>query len=214
MAFRLPFLILLVGVAACDPSSSSRDVTVRDSAGVRIVENHKPTRQGDEGVAVAPAPSLVIGAPDGPPEQQLYQVQDATVLPDGNLAVLNSGASELRFYSPDGEHVKTVGREGEGPGEFRTPEWLAVVVDTLMVYDPFQGNGRLSLFEMTGEFIRSERVEVEGDPFPSPEFTLPDGGYLEQRTEGSISWEQEGHVVSEHRTWAGKTLVNGCFSCG
>jgi hypothetical protein len=37
---------------------------------------------------------------------------------DGNLYVLDSQLSEVVVFTPDGEYLRTVGREGEGPGEF------------------------------------------------------------------------------------------------
>jgi hypothetical protein len=37
----------------------------------------------------------------------------------GNVYALDSQLSEVHVYSPSGEHLRTIGREGEGPGEFR-----------------------------------------------------------------------------------------------
>ena len=39
--------------------------------------------------------------------------------PDGMIYLLDSQLSEVHVYSPDGEHLRTVGREGDGPGEVR-----------------------------------------------------------------------------------------------
>ncbi len=36
-----------------------------------------------------------------------------------NVYLLDSQLSEIQVFSPGGEHLRTVGREGEGPGEFR-----------------------------------------------------------------------------------------------
>ncbi len=38
---------------------------------------------------------------------------------DGNVFVLDSQVSEIIVFSPDGEYLRTIGREGDGPGEFR-----------------------------------------------------------------------------------------------
>jgi hypothetical protein len=38
---------------------------------------------------------------------------------DRNVYLLDSQLSEIQVFSPDGEYLRTVGREGEGPGEFR-----------------------------------------------------------------------------------------------
>jgi hypothetical protein len=38
---------------------------------------------------------------------------------DGNFYMLDSQLSEVQVYAPDGAYLRTIGREGEGPGEFR-----------------------------------------------------------------------------------------------
>ncbi len=38
---------------------------------------------------------------------------------EGNFYMLDSQLLEVQVYSPDGEYLRTIGREGEGPGEFR-----------------------------------------------------------------------------------------------
>ncbi len=37
----------------------------------------------------------------------------------GNFYLLDSQLSEIQVYAPDGEYLRTIGRAGEGPGEFR-----------------------------------------------------------------------------------------------
>ena len=38
---------------------------------------------------------------------------------EGQIYLLDSQLSEVHVYTPDGEHLRTVGREGDGPGEMR-----------------------------------------------------------------------------------------------
>ncbi len=38
---------------------------------------------------------------------------------DGNFYLLDAQLNEIQVYAPDGEHLRTIGRAGEGPGEFR-----------------------------------------------------------------------------------------------
>ena len=55
-----------------------------------------------------PADGTIIGA-----------VSDLDVLPNGEIIVLDGQAKELMVFSPDGNLVRTLGREGEGPGEIK-----------------------------------------------------------------------------------------------
>lgn len=68
---------------------------------------------------------------------------------DANLYVLDQGARNIRVFDSAGVPLRTIGREGAGPGEFATPYSLAWTGDTLAVLDP--GNGRLELVTRDGK---------------------------------------------------------------
>lgn len=113
-------LLLTMGIVSlgCTPESAPPGVTVRDSAGVTLVESLASQWPSGEAWAVAPTPALTIGSLDGPHEQQLYRVFGAHRLPDGRIVVANSGSYELRFYDRDGQFLAASGGRGGGPGEF------------------------------------------------------------------------------------------------
>ena len=49
-----------------------------------------------------------------------------------------------RVYDAAGRYMRTIGRIGDGPGEFREPvAWAAMAGDSLLVADPAHGNGSL-----------------------------------------------------------------------
>jgi len=191
-SMALLFWMALIG---CDAAPDTPAVVVRDSAGVSIVENGEPMWADGEGITVASEPSLVIGAAAGPEEDNLTRVWDATVLPGGGIALINGGASEVQIRASDGSHIRTLGRQGSGPGEFNSPRWLAVRGDTLMVFDPLQGLGRMTLYSLSGDLLGTETLQVDGLNYPSPDALLPDGSYLDEVSEGSIDWTEVGHVV-------------------
>lgn len=117
-------LIGVLGLApsACGESgagaSASPASTVRDSAGITIVENDRPTESHQVGWTIGSTPDVSIGTLDGDERYQLFRVVDALVLSDGRIAVANRGTSEIRVYDADGQHRDSWGGEGEGPGEF------------------------------------------------------------------------------------------------
>ncbi|HEY9857729.1 MAG TPA: NHL repeat-containing protein, partial [Stenomitos sp.] len=70
----------------------------------------------------------------------------------GNLLVLDFGTSSIHVFNPRGESVRTIGKRGNGPGEFAVPRELAVdrfgnlfVADTL--------NHRIQVFDPEGNFV-------------------------------------------------------------
>lgn len=46
---------------------------------------------------------------------------------EGNIYLLDFQLNEIKIFAPDGTYLRTIGREGEGPGEFRTPAGLFFV---------------------------------------------------------------------------------------
>ncbi|MDH3215266.1 MAG: 6-bladed beta-propeller [Candidatus Krumholzibacteria bacterium] len=84
-------------------------------------------------------------------------VQDA----EGNVYVLDSQLSEILVFSPSGEHLRTIGREGEGPGEF------ANVSD--MYLSP---NGLLGIVRIFPGRI----YQIGTDGSPADYFPLPESG--------------------------------------
>jgi hypothetical protein len=62
-------------------------------------------------------------------------VQGLTVLTDGGVVVASYVANTLRYFDADGTYRRSVGREGKGPGEFRTITAFSRYGDTLAVMD-------------------------------------------------------------------------------
>lgn len=168
---------LLLPLAACEErSAKAAGPVISDSAGIPIVENTAPTWEQEEKWKVAEQPTVDIGALDGDPNYQLYRASSVTRLSDGRIVVANSGTHELRIYSSEGRYLQTIGREGEGPGEFEGSLWVdRIPGDTLVVWD--QGSERISVFSPDGEFVRSSDVDV-GNLFPSVHDAFSDGSLL------------------------------------
>ena len=168
----------LVACSACAPTNTPDTAVVRDSAGVRIVEN-PPGAPGPEW-HLSREPVVEIGDASRGQEYELFQVWSALRLSDGRIVVANGGSHELRFYAPDGAFVRSVGRRGDGPGEFQNLRWMRLLAgDSIMTYDFRQR--RFSVFDGSGAFIRSFRLQsTAAVPFASIIDTYADGSFLAQ----------------------------------
>jgi hypothetical protein len=177
-AVRASLVVLIFVSAACAgdaPASSS--VEVIDSAGVRIVVNAAPDTAGPI-FRLSAQPIASIGVTEGAPEYQLYRASGGRRLSDGTIVFANGGTQEVRFYDAQGTHIRSVGREGEGPGEFMSLSLAGVFADDSILV----GDSRLrrySVMDRAGAFVRSFPIP---DTFPSfPPTTvgvLPDGSQV------------------------------------
>ena len=51
---------------------------------------------------------------------------------DGTIYVLDYSATEVRAYDPDGRYLRTISRQGEGPGEITAANGIFLAGDTLL----------------------------------------------------------------------------------
>jgi hypothetical protein len=98
----------------------------------------------------------------------------------GNVWIADRTLHQVRVVSADGEVLRTIGRDGGGPGEFRFPRGLAVRGEHVYVLDNAHGVQRFDMAgDYAGEYDPAVRVLFDFD------FT-GDGGI----------------VVSNNRVWA------------
>ena len=81
-------------------------------------------------------PDVRIGSADGDPALTFADIRGVEAGPDGTLYVLDYQASEIRTFSPDGEHLATVTQRGQGPAELMRANGMVFGPDgTLWVQD-------------------------------------------------------------------------------
>jgi hypothetical protein len=71
----------------------------------------------------------------------------------GEIVILDRRPASLKVFAPTGEFVRTIGRQGAGPGEYGDFGDLRLVGDTLVVND--RGNARMVLFTLDGTHLRT-----------------------------------------------------------
>ena len=114
---------------------------------------------------------------------------------DGNIYLLDGQLSEIQVFDRGGEWLRTVGRQGEGPGEFQNGA------------DMFWGpGGQIGVVQAwPGKVVM---ITPEGDPGRT--FALPyrDGGGWQSVTRGAGQGEEDGssrcsrRARSRHRSWS------------
>jgi hypothetical protein len=87
------------------------------------------------------------------------------VASDGRLFVLELQERQVRVFSPQGRFLRSIGRSGQGPGEFERPVAFGLVGDTVWVRDV--GARRVTLFSTEGALITT--VSGSGLPVQVPQ---------------------------------------------
>lgn len=159
------FGALVVFGWGCEQDSSTGSgpgaVTVRDSAGVVIVE-HGPLVVEDSTSWYADHDrEVVIGREHGDPQELFGRLAGFVRLGDGRIIVGDGIGPHLRVFAPDGMFSETVGRAGSGPGEFINLSGVrAFRGDSVVVVD-FEG-GRWSVLGPDSRFVRHQFPTVRG----------------------------------------------------
>ncbi len=150
-------LVTVLG-SGCDEQAAPAPRIEIDSAGVGIV-NSDPLGS-DAMCSLGDEPTFYIGDSEESEEQWFTRVLGVARLSDGSVAVADDYSSEVRIFDKTGSHVRSMGREGEGPGEFKNL-WLMwrLPGDTLWVGD--YRPQRYHVYASTGDWIRT----VTMDPF-------------------------------------------------
>jgi 6-bladed beta-propeller len=112
----------------------AQEFSVRDSLGITIVDNAKAEWAPGQEWRLSDRPVLRIGGPlDG---GDLWQVRGLLRMPDGSYAVLSAGHSQVKIFDARGSFLRSLGRAGQGPGEFSFPMGIALAPpDTILVMD-------------------------------------------------------------------------------
>ena len=215
-------LAIVIGAPGCDQgpaddiaTETDATFTTRDSAGIEIVENRAPEHAPGEFWTFDTVPEIVLGgsadlaALANDSTQLIWEVVGLVRLEDGRVAVLSSMGKQLLLFEPSGELSRTIGRAGEGPGEFRGPEWLQYLPpDTLVVWDYFMTS--ISHFDTGGNLLSERRVDqgrlreagASGEAFVFP---LPDGSFIVY-----VSGGPDAEVV-ESKGWIPRTSTLRTF---
>jgi hypothetical protein len=169
--------VLLLAACGGERGADRDAFTVRDSAGIQIAENGAPAWRDGDAWRLSDEPALEVGMVDGPAEYVLGNVAGVLGTGDGGVLVADGQAKNLRWYDAAGRHVRTVGREGGGPGEFRRIDRVVRFRgDTVSVTD--FGNLRTSLMAPDGSTAGEEPIGRGDSGFGRPAGYAADGSLL------------------------------------
>ena len=213
-AFRLLSAATTALLTGCgtdvDPSDFTPDTVVETIGDTTVVRTLSGSVWGTEAILV---PEITIGQVDGPEDYLFGIIRSIAVADNGAVYVLDGQAQHVRVFDSLGVYVETLGRRGEGPGEFTAAEAVAALPDgRLAVRDPENqrvtvfgpGRGEMAEWRYTGGVstfsplyadTRGRTFLLAGDVSRVDEIVMeiivlgPDGTHLDTLPEPSSDYE-------------------------
>jgi hypothetical protein len=190
----IPVVILAISLPSAPAAlAGSWQGTVEMRDGVEYVMNPKEPME-------APATIVLqekwrIGG-DSEEEGEFFGViVQMTMDPEGNIYLLDQQLSEVKVFSPEGVYLHTMGREGEGPGEFRRPQDLFFVPD-----------GNLGVLQLApGRIVM---LSPEGEPMGDHPLPENEGGASPTLMNGQKMGDNLALVFSENTFYEGRMDIN------
>jgi hypothetical protein len=134
--------------------------------GIKVIKNPEKPLYGE--IKYELEEDLQIGKEDD--DNYVFErIYDVKVDDEGNIFVLDSKAGRIQKYDKSGKYLQTIGRKGQGPGEFEMPFDMFIQLKTgsLCVRDTV----RIKIFDKSGQYQKEAILRN----FPS-EFAADDDG--------------------------------------
>ena len=182
---RLFFLTLvisfLIGLTACSQQKSEWAGKIEEIDGVTVVKNPKEPIYQEEVLIIKE--ELSIGDSEENEDYMFSDISHITVDSDGRIYILDRRESHVKLFDQNGKHIRTIGRIGQGPGEFNNPifiyypreELLVMEFDRLSFFSP---EGKLlRVIPMKTEFLSRARCDSQGNIITTSSVLDPENPY-------------------------------------
>jgi len=148
-------LILLLFPTTCKKPGQWKG-QIAEVNGVTVVEN--PKRPLYEEPVLILDEELRIGEQESRPEYIFAGISSIAVDNSENIYVADSKDSHIKVFSPKGDYLRTIGRQGQGPGEIgRLREIYISESEILVVVD--SRRRQVHTFSTSGDYLDSRDFE-------------------------------------------------------
>jgi len=98
-------------------------------------------------------PRFILGADE---RTAFHRVSGGAALSDGTVAVADGGNYRVAVFSASGQLMRTFGKAGDGPPEFRFISSINTTSDTLIIHDGLRG--RTTVWTSAGKYVRGTNL--------------------------------------------------------
>lgn len=151
------FITAIFLVIICFPEEplTAENASIQKAEDVVVVSNPKtPAHQ----MRIVFKEELTIGEVEGDENYMFGSGISFNTDDEGNFYVTDSDNHRIQKYDPEGKYLLTIGREGQGPGEFRGLSLPRFDKDNHL-YITDESNRRISFFDKDGQYLKQIRMQ-------------------------------------------------------
>ena len=144
-------LVILLLFISCSRGTEEWKGSIDTENGITVVRNPEIPLYGEIGLDLEE--DLSIGG-DEDPDYLFYRAADIELDNDANIYVLEAGNNRIQKFNNAGQYLMTIGKKGQGPGEFASPPKKLFFANKNLLYT--HEYKKISSFKTTGEFIQGK----------------------------------------------------------
>ena len=146
------FLSALMMLVSCQQQKAEWKGTIEEVDGVTIVKNPKEPMYGQDVFSLEE--ELSIGEVEGRKEYMFSEIGTIAVDDEERIYISDRKETHIKVFDKDGVYSITIGRKGQGPGEFERISGMQITHQKeLLVFD--MNMRRLSFFTGDGKLIET-----------------------------------------------------------
>lgn len=141
----------LILFSRCAKNETAWEGMVFKEDGVTVVQN--PKEPIYDGSVLEFQEDLAISGSREEEEQMFQNIHTLDIDEEGSFYILDEQAANIKVFDRSGNFLKTIGRKGQGPGEFGLPISLDITPDQHILVNEM-GQRKLLFFDLEGNFLK------------------------------------------------------------
>lgn len=154
------FLVSLVFLVANQGQNPQWKGTIEEEDGIKVIKNHSEPLYGE--IEFVLEEDLSIGS-NKDENYLFFRGIDFVVNNNEDILILDIGNCRIQIFDKDGKYLSTIGRKGQGPGEFINPFDIQLDSNNNIYV---QDSRKIHVFNNHGNFERSVQLETDFGSFP------------------------------------------------
>ncbi len=149
--FHITFVSFIISILF-PLSSQAQKIEYKD--GIKYIFNDKPV-WGDNSQVRLEFVQTIGGIDEVDEDYLMFDIFDLDVDTKGNTYILDTGNRRIQKFNKHGKHLTTIGRGGQGPGEFEFPSVINIdSKGNIVVVDGLGGGVMVKILEESGDEIK------------------------------------------------------------